>query len=439
MRQATCFPAIDGQLGWYETSKLTQKMQLGRKHLPTTYDVAVVGAGFTGLAAASRLIELDPNLKIAVIDALKVGQGTSGRNAGFIIDLPHNLDSNSIDVARDKYIQALNCYSIDRLKRLSEPYSSEVLWHKAGKYLVAHETKHFSNLDTFTATLDAIEAPYEVLEGSALAAKLGTDYYKKGIYTQENILMNPSALTQSVALSMQDNVDWYEDSPVKSISKKETWQLQMPQNTIHAKKVIMAVNSFTEEFKDIKNRLAPVFTYASLTRPLSSTELEQFSGVEPWGLTSAHPAGTTVRLTSDNRIFIRNTFKFRRKLTSGDKDINYAKQKHLSSYNNRFPKLKGIPFEFSWGGMLCMTMNHQPVFVESDNDLYTISGCNGVGVAKGTYLGAYMAENVLGQQSKELDFIKANASPSWVVPEPLRSIGASIRFAYEEFNAKGEV
>lgn len=439
MVQVSCFPHMDGQLGWYESSALTGQLPKTASLSKHTYDVVVVGAGFTGLAVVGRLLELEPHLKIAVIDALKVGQGTSGRNAGFIIDLPHNLDSSTENVARDKQIHALNCFAIERLQQISSPYAKEIAWHHAGKYLAAHEQKHIPNLKKFTSTLDAIGAPYEVFEGSDLERKLGTAYYQQAVYTPDNILINPAALIKSVALAIGDKVDWYEEMPVRSINKKKNWELQLDRGVLQAHKVVLAVNSFAEEFETAKNRLAPVFTYASLTRPLTEAELRAFKGIEAWGVTSAHPAGTTARFTLDKRIFIRNSFDFRSSLVSREQDIKKAQQQHRRSFVARFPRLKDVPFEYAWGGMLCMTMNHQSVFAEEERGLYTIAGCNGVGLAKGTYLGVYMAEYMLDKSSVELDFIHSNSKPSWIVPEPLRSMGAKVRFAYEQYKAKGEI
>ena len=58
-----------------------------------TADVVIIGGGFAGLAAARRLLQLDPGLRIALLEAGQVAQGSAGRNSGFMIDLPHELTS----------------------------------------------------------------------------------------------------------------------------------------------------------------------------------------------------------------------------------------------------------------------------------------------------------------------------------------------------------
>lgn len=63
-------------------------------------DFVVIGAGFAGLGAARRLAELQPDAKIVVLDGQQLGEGSSGRNSGFAIDLPHNVGSSLEELAK---------------------------------------------------------------------------------------------------------------------------------------------------------------------------------------------------------------------------------------------------------------------------------------------------------------------------------------------------
>lgn len=85
-----------------------------------------------------------------------------------------------------------------------------------------------------------------------------------------------------------------------------------------------------------------------------------------------------------------------------------------------------------------MTMNHEPVFNECHSDVFAIAAMNGVGIAKGTYLGYYMAEMIAGNKSDYLDFILNSSNPSWVPPDPIKSVGARMRLSLEQHLAKGE-
>lgn len=102
MRHIKRLPAIDGQLGCFESVPFRRPVPVQRAETDAHFDVIIIGEGFSGLSTAGRLAELRPEARIALVDALEVGQGASGRNAGFIIDIPHNLDPTEPD-AQEKF------------------------------------------------------------------------------------------------------------------------------------------------------------------------------------------------------------------------------------------------------------------------------------------------------------------------------------------------
>lgn len=432
-------PKIDGSLGWYETSPLTDSMQNHLNILPKTCDYLIIGAGFSGLAVAGRLAELKPNASIVVVDSLKVGQGTSGRNAGFLIDVPHNLDSTDQDIEHDKQLMALNQFAIQRLDAIRKRFGDSVQWNVAGKYLCAHEESNFLQLEKFANQMRSLGESYDFLNQNQLFDRLGTSYYKKGIYSPKNVLINPASLVQAVALSLPSNVQVYEKTQVNGLEYGEQIYVHLDKGAITPTTLILATNAFSEEFGVLKNTMVPIFTYAGLTRPLTQTEVSVLgSNIAPWGVTSAHPAGSTVRFTPDRRLLIRNTLNFEKKLHSNKNFMNTAKLALTSSLTKRFPGLNHVSIEHQWGGMLCMTRGHQPVFKQIKDNIFMLGGMNGVGVAKGTYLGYYLAELICGKHSQPLSFILQNSAPQWVPPEPFKSIGIRARLTYEKYRAAGE-
>ncbi|RZT39112.1 NAD(P)/FAD-dependent oxidoreductase [Cupriavidus agavae] len=432
-------PAIDGQLGWFDTSPsrhtaIGQPLQ-GRHQ----FDFAVIGAGFTGVALARRLAELHPGARIALVEALEVGQGASGRNAGFIIDIPHNVDGGEADAEANRQLHALNLSAIERLRGLRDAHGIDCDWQDAGKYMSAHETAHIGALEQFAAGLQAAGFAHEFVSGNALAERLGTDYYQAAIYTPGNVLVNPASLVRGLAAALPASVTVFRNSAVTAIRYGKPHALTFAPGTLVADTLVLTAGSFSEAFGQVRNRLATLFTYASLTEPLDDAERAHFANVRPWGSTSAHPAGTTVRYTPDGRIFVRNTFHYRPAMHASPADLRAAAASHRQSFEARFPRLARKPFAYTWGGLISMTLNHHSVFRREDENLFSVVGCNGVGVAKGTYLGHYMAEYMAGQGGAEVDYILANSRPSWIPPEPVRGLGAALRLRRELAGAGGEI
>lgn len=440
--RAVHFPQVDGSIGWVETSPYFRKRQLAVKNqsLEGDFDYAIIGAGFTGISLAFNLAKYEPDARILLLDALLVGQGSSGRNAGFIIDTPHALNGHdSADVS--KMLYEMNLKGIEQLSYYQKKGSIDCHWQKSGKYLAAHEKDNERYLEDYAKVLSDLNIQYEMLNRDELSKKLGTSYYRSAIYTQDNILINPAALIQGMVDLLPDNISLIENTRLLSVdSSAEDIILETEKGTVKTHQLIYTNNGFLDEFGVAENSIVPCFTYASLTKIIPQELRDKyFKNVSSWGLTSAHPAGTTVRYTEDHRILIRNIFKYEDQKKVSHNQIQHAKKQHVKSLEDRFPFLDQNDFEYSWAGQVTLTKDLSPIFVKSQKNIYGIMSCNGVGVVRGTYLGAYMADLLMNKTSKELDFLLNEGKPKSLPPKIITKPIAKVRFAYEEYRAKGDI
>lgn len=439
MHKISKLPQVDGDLGWLETAPNSTARLGTRLKGHHEFDIVIIGAGFTGISTAIRLAEINPSARIALVDALRVGEGASGRNAGFLIDLPHNMNFAKTGVEHARSLFKLNNFAIERLREFKDRFSIPS-WNDAGKYMAGHEDSNLPGLDNFAGMLKHAGFEYDIVSGKDLARRLGTPYYQSAVYTSGNVLVNPAALVRGITKALPASVTLFENSPVQAIEYGPPHKLQFLGGSITAPAVVQAINAHAEQFGKLAHRIVPIFTYASLTQTLSDEQLRRhFDGVKPWGLTSSHLAGTTVRFTDDNRIFVRNTYDYLPDLRASGAKLEAAFRNHRASFEARFPFLKDIEFEYTWGGVFSMTQNHEPVFAKPEDGVYVLSGCNGVGVVKGTYLGYYMADYISGIDSEDLRFIMQSSKPTWIPSDPLRLIGARARIAWEASRAKGDV
>ena len=397
-------------------------------------DWAVVGAGYAGVAAASRLAELKPSARILLIDGQRVGEGTSGRNSGFIIDLPHNVDAGNLDdLAANRRTQRLNQAAISDLQSLVQSHAIACDWTEGKKIHAAAEPQGEAELERLAEGLRRMEVPFTEPNGDELSAMLGSGWYGRGLVTEGCVTVQPAALIRGLARALPENVALHEDSPIRDISRKAGgWELITPRGVAHVGQVILAADALTRTFGLLKDRLVPVYTYASLSKPLPD-----IGGWPQWALLPAHKAGTTLRRLADGRILVRNSFRYGGDFRCTSDHLAQARRSHEASFHARWPRVDP-GFQWTWGGVIGFTRNAAPFFGTFEPGLYGMAGSNGVGLAKGTIGGKLLAEMALGETSELLSDMLAYPPPNWVPPEPFLGIGASLRLGWEQFRAGRE-
>lgn len=408
------------------------------------YDWVVVGAGFTGLAAARRLTQLvGSEEKIAVLEAGQLAHGPAGRNSGFMLDLPHELTSETYSggMADDLSKIKLNRAAIQFAKELAQEYEfDKKIFDPCGKITAACTVKGQKHLHSYGKHLDALNEKYDLLSHSYLKEFTGTDFYTQGLYTPGAVMIQPAAFIHQSAAALQGKVDIYENSPVVAMTLGDTHVLTTPGGKVQAKNVILAVNGHIQSFGFFPRQLLHVFTYASMTRKLTARDINRLGGVSDWGILPADPLGTTVRRISDfqgsgDRIIIRNQATLNQSIVASSGDMKRAQYLQDRSFANRFPMLEGVEMEYRWGGRLCLSLNSVPAFGEVENRVFAAACQNGLGTVKGTLSGMMAAELAVLKQTPILDDFMRSEAPKKLPPEPFLSVGANATMRWKEWQA----
>jgi glycine/D-amino acid oxidase-like deaminating enzyme len=431
-------PNDDDSCGWYHSlPPPPPATPLAGEH---GFDHVVLGAGFAGLAAARQLAQHDPDREVALVDAQRVGYGASGRNSGFIIDLPHSFADadHGGAMARDRAEMRLNSFAIDTLRGLVETHDIDCQWGARGKYHAAVEDKGRRDLDGSRRALDRLGAAYRNLDAAALAAEIGTGYYREGIHTPGCILIQPAALARGLGASLPENLRLFEDSPVLGIDYGDEITLECAQGTIRTKTLLLANNGFASAFGFERNRLIPIMTFGSLTRPLTETEQAALGGEPDWGVIPADHLGTTMRYTQDRRLLIRSRVTYSPEFCWSAQGLARIRRHHEDSFKARFPMLPEVEFGHTWGGVLTMSRNGAPCFGRLADNVFAAVCQNGVGVAKGTYSGTLLADLVVGAESDFLRDLLSYPRPAWNVPQPFLGLGVRAKIAWDQMRAGRE-
>lgn len=441
MKEVVHFPAKSGDLGWFETSDFKDYKFNDPKSIEASYDFVIIGGGFAGVNAAFRLAELRPEASIALFEALPIGMGDSGRNAGFLIDVPHSFGEPGITLDDHKWRMKLNNIVINRMRKIIADNELKCDWDECGKYLAARNKRYIKHLEGAASDLDKLEQPYKMLEKEELPPLLGTDYYVKALYTYGTVLINPADVVRALATALPSNVHVFEESPVLQIQEGDPVTVRLVNGKkVTTGKALILASVFIDSFRDKeKGRIFASNSFGAFTRELTADELAELGEIRPWGCTSGHAAGTTVRITKTKRIFVRNGFTFSTHHYTSPQRLLYARKKLRKAYESRFPKLQHVNFEYVYGGMIPMSLNGESLFKIVEKNVFAAAVGDGAGLTRSSMLGLYLADWACGVDSEELRYLQKTSHPSWCPPEPLPTIGATARLAFEEFMAGEDI
>ncbi|RDK00256.1 NAD(P)/FAD-dependent oxidoreductase [Paraburkholderia lacunae] len=434
------FPAPDGVNGWWES--LPPPSPANTVSAGHRYDWVVVGGGITGLCAARRLAELAPDATIALVEADRIGRTTAGRNSGFFVDLPHDISSESYSrsVEADKADVRFQRHGIDYVRSTVKRYNIDCDWRDDGKFHASVNRKGHAALSHFAEGLARIDEGFEWLDETAIASVTGTDFYQGALFTPGCSTVQPAALMRGLAATLPENVKIFELSAVKGIEDQRQGKvLSFDCGTIVAKRVILCTNAYAATFGGHPNGLLPVYTFASMTRVMNPEEVARLGGTRSWALIPADPMGSTVRRLITDRICVRNHFAFRPSLELSQADLAKAKSMHQRSFDRRFPMLKDVELEYTWGGPLCLSANNGALFGRRDDGVFQAIGCNGLGLSRGSASGKLIAEYALGQSDELIRQLLNQPHPRSLPVRPIADVAVSAAIWMKEFSAGAEL
>ena len=407
-------------------------------------DWLVIGAGITGLSAAHTLAEMHPQARIVVVDRQRAAQGASARNSGFVVAHEHPAHSELIGA------QGFAGFEVDTMisRAASEEVRQRIARHAidcnfrdSGYYFAVSDRAKLDHVDAKLATLRALGARAEFVQGTALAQKLGTRHYQAAIWCgQGNALLQPGQYVKGLLNALPGSITVYENTDITGIERLSQGRLRASaaDGSIEAKQILVCLNAFIPRVGIADSATFPMELSASLTRPLTAQEFQAIGAVEPWGVLSTRPLGATVRLTPDRRVMIRNTAEYRTRDLSNS-ELALRRQHHVRGLQRRFPFLGEQDIQYTWTGHLSASRSGQAFFDRVEEGVFAVAGCNGSGVARGTLWGRLLAELASGVDSPLLQSVMDRAEPGWLPPRPFFDIGAMLRMRVEAVRARTEI
>jgi len=400
----------------------------------------IIGAGYTGLSAARKLGQLNPNQKIILVDAQLAGEGSSGRNSGYLVDTTLN-DGFSSSKDENNYKKKTDIYDIGikSVKKFINEYQVDCDWNECGKFFASSNSKDIKILKNFSKILNKLGFKNNILTHEELKKRLGTSFYNTGLYTDGGILLHPGKLVRAMIDALPNNIRLYENSFLIKWEKKKDFILcKFDQGQVKTKKIIFATNGFLRSLGIKKNYNFPITLTASMTRPLTEKEFELIGEPPEWGVLPIRPMGATVRTTKDKRILIRNTAEIHNPFKMSKSELNKRSLKQKIGIKKRFPELPDDIIQSSWSGVVSRTRNGSQIFEKIDKNIF-VAGCyNGSGIGVGTLFGEQIALKANNENTEEINIIEKRNKANLLPPRPLLDIGVKARLMYERLIAASE-
>ncbi len=343
-----------------------------RRALPEECDFAVVGGGFTGLAAAAWLRRLAPDSSVVVLEAHRIGAGASGRTGGIVLpetaagDLPGLGDvlagfTGILNTLRVNCDLALNgAWEIGR-RRGRKP--SPIVWQDSGTLRVVDEV------------------PGGTLDPGKLVSGLARRAHEAGAAIFEN-------------------------HPVEKIAWGKIPELRLSSGRLRAGKILFATNALSLALTGLERTAHPRLTLAAATKPVTEELIEDI------GLAERKPFYTVDLPYLWGRVQQDNSIIWGAGLVSApdSPDLNHVdisaadSSRMFDSLEKRVremhPALAGIRFARRWGGPILFRDSWTPVFERhpESSDAIVLCAFAGHGVALSSYLGVWAAEALLGRR-----------------------------------------
>jgi glycine/D-amino acid oxidase-like deaminating enzyme len=361
--------------------------------LPDRCDVAVVGGGYTGLAAARALAR--HGASVVVLERHTVGWGASGRNGGFVLpgykpDVAALARKLGLDEARRLF--GLSLEAVDSLERLIRDEQIACDYARCGWITLAARPRHLRGLAKDAKFLrDKVHYETTVLGKRDLEAEIGSDRYHGGLLDPGAGSLHPGRYVRGLALAAERaGALIAESSAVQSIRQHgKSAILHTDWGPVRARDVLVATNAYTgPAFADLQRRVVPVGSYI-----VASSQVDPgFCGrlmPQRRVFTDTRDLLHYFRLTRDGRVLFGGRAAFT--------PLPVAEAARLlgKAMVETFPDLRLVDVEYAWEGKVAFALDQMPHAGRLGQLHYSLAYA-GHGVAMSTWLGTRMGDALAG-------------------------------------------
>jgi len=372
--------------------------------LPEAADVAVIGAGFTGLSAARELAL--HGAKVAVLEAETFGWGASSSNGGMVLTgLKLGVDALLKKYGREaaQRMYAASLKSIDCVEEIVKQEGISCDFRRSGHLEVACKPAHAERFRRM-ADLTAREFNHRLrfVPGSEIRSEIGSGIYFGGLVDELSAGINPARYVAGLAqAAKRAGAFLYERTAVQHLESglhqaKKGFRVSTSRGTFWAREVLVATSGYTGKATPaLRKKIIPIGSFIIVTEPLPEDLARELSPRDRMIYDSKNFL-YYFRLTPDRRMLFGGRAAF---FPETSRTIGQSAKILHRGMLSVFPRLRDVKLEYAWGGTLDFTFDILPHAGQLEG-LYYALGFAGHGVAMATYLGTKVARLICGERDE---------------------------------------
>ena len=364
-------------------------------------EIAIIGAGYTGLSAALHLSEKNKN--IVVLDSENPGWGASGRNGGQVNpglkEDPDEIEAKfGVEVGRR--IVEMSGSAPELVFSLIKKYNINCDPIRSGWIRAAHSEDAFRKQVKRAKDWQSRGVPIQILNSTQIEQMIGTNEYCGGTLDPRGGNLHPLNYVLGLANAiLSAGVTIYGQSKVRKIVREDgAYAIHTDNGVLRASKVLLCTNGYTDDLvPPLERTIIPVQSVQVATAPLSDNILKS---ILPGKQAPSDTRRSLLyyRLDSDGRFIMGGRGAYTKRETLREQE------KLRLSAHRMFPQLKDVTWQHAWGGYIAITTDHYPHLNLLDEGMIAGLGYNGRGVAMATAMGKVMADWALNVTPDKLDF-----------------------------------
>jgi glycine/D-amino acid oxidase-like deaminating enzyme len=394
---------------------------------PTTCDTLVVGGGYTGLWTALHAAQRNPDRRIVLIEAERIGWAASGRNGGFVdASLTHGRQNGKARWPNE--VDQLDAMGLDNLDAMQDEVGKlglDVQWQRTGMLSVATEPHQVHWLADAAAHGEG-----QFLDRQRVRDEVRSPTYLAGLYSPDTCaIVHPARLAIELARAAADaGVRIYEHTNATRLdSGVAALRVHTTAGLITCRQVVLATNVYRSLLR--RNRLytVPVYDYVLATEPLSDAQLDRIGWRGRQGIGDCGNQFHYYRLTTDNRIVWGGydaIYHFGRRIDAHYEDRAATYRRLAAHFFITFPALQDISFTHRWAGAIDTNTRFCAHWgLARDGRVAYVNGFTGLGVAAARFAADVCLDLLDGAPTPRTELEMVRKRPLPFPPEPLASIG----------------